>query len=381
MSLFPVYNLLDLEIVKGKGTYVWDAQGKKYLDFYGGHAVISIGHCHPNFVKGLSQQLRQLPFYSNSVHLPIQNELSTALNKISKCKNFQLFLCNSGAEANENAIKLASFTTGKKKIIAFKKGFHGRTHGAVTVTDNKKIKAPINTDRHVVMLPFNDVSALKKAFVKHKNGIAAVIVEPIQGIAGINVASDDFLLEIQKLCNKHSALFIADEVQSGFGRSGKFFAHQYAKVTPDIISMAKGMGNGFPIGGILIHPTIEAWKGMLGSTFGGNPLACAAALAVIRTIKEEQLLKHSIQLEKYLMKSLSKVPAIQNVSGKGLMIGIELAYPIAALRKALIFKHRILTGNASNPNILRILPPLNIKKEEIDRFIKALLKETDSIDQ
>ncbi len=371
MKIFDVYPLYDIHPVKGKGIYIYDAQGNRYMDFYGGHAVISIGHNEKYYVHRLQHQLNKLAYYSNSVYIDLQSDFAKKLGTISSYEDYHLFLCNSGAEANENALKLASFYTKKKKVIAFHKAFHGRTSAAVAVTDNKGIKAPINDDSFVLFLPFNDIEALQEAFEKDKD-IAAVIVEPIQGVAGIYEADTQFLKAIENLCNTHNALFIADEIQCGCGRTGKYFAHQWSDVKPDIITMAKGIGNGFPIGAVAIHPKIQAKHGMLGTTFGGSPLACAAGIAVLDIIEEHQLLSHADKMSKLLLSGLAHIPQIKSIRGRGLMLGVSFDFPIANLRNHLLFEHKIFTGNASDSHTLRILPPLNIKKKHIDKFLSAL---------
>ncbi len=371
MKLFDVYPLFDITPVKGKDCYIWDADGKKYLDLYGGHAVISIGHTHPHYVEMVSQQLSRIGFYSNSVQNPLQQELAEKLGAISGYPDYQLFLCNSGAEANENAIKLASFVTGKKRFISFKKGFHGRTSAAVSLTDNPKIVAPVNETGNATILPFNDIEAVKKEL--ETGEIAAVIVEGIQGIGGINVPERSFLEELSKLTEKHKALLILDEIQSGYGRSGKFFAHQYFDVKPDLISMAKGMGNGFPIGGVLIHPEIKPWYGMLGTTFGGNHLACAAAIAVLDVIQKEKLVENALNVGTYLMQKIAAANINCEIRGEGLMIGLEFKIPIAEIRKKLLFEHGIFTG-VSGQFIIRLLSPLTLSKEHADIFLDALEK-------
>lgn len=370
MKLFDVYPLFNINLVRGEGSYVYDDKGTKYLDFYGGHAVISIGHAHPYYVKKLEAQLHQLAFYSNSVQIEIQQQLANKLGQLSGYDNYNLFLCNSGAEAVENALKVASFHNKRKKIIAFKGAFHGRTSGAVAVTDNPKIKPPINDDTHVIFLDFNNEENLRKAF--SENEICAVIIEPIQGVNGIYEPSISFLQLIQKLCNEHNALFIADEIQCGYGRSGKFFAHQFASVQPDIITMAKGMGNGFPIAGILIHPKVAAKHGMLGTTFGGAPLACAAGLAVLEVIEGENLIENTIEVGNYLMEQCKDLPNVKEIRGKGLMIGIEFDFPIKELRDKLVYEHHIFVGNSNQPNTIRLLPSLTITKKEVDLLIIAL---------
>lgn len=373
MKLFDVYSLFDLTPDHAKGSYLWDDKGVKYLDLYGGHAVISVGHSHPHYIKTITAQLNKIGFYSNSVHISTQQEVADLLGELSGYSNYQLFMINSGAEANENALKLASFHNGKKKVLAFSKAFHGRTSVAVAATDNKKIVAPINETDNVVFVDFNDEEGVKKAFEEHD--FSSVIVEGIQGVGGVQIPSVSFLKTIETLCNKNNTVFIADEVQSGFGRTGKFFAHQWAGVKPDIISMAKGMGNGFPVGGILISPKIKPKKGMLGTTFGGNYLACAASKAVLEIIKEEKLMQNASEIGAYLVEELKAVEQIRAIRAQGLMVGIELEIPCAEVRKALIQKHHILTGNASQPNTLRILPSLGVGKSEIDALILALKEE------
>ncbi len=368
MKLFDVYPLFDITPVKAQGCYVWDNNGKKYLDLYGGHAVISIGHSHPTYVKNISTQLSQIGFYSNSVQNPLQKEFAEKLGEISGCTDYQLFLCNSGAEANENALKLASFVTGKKKIISYKKGFHGRTSAAVAITDNPKIIAPVNETDNAIILPFNDIEATEKAL--KKGDVAAVIVEGIQGIGGIHVPDSKFLEKLKQLTEKYVAALILDEVQSGYGRSGKFFAFQYTNVKPDIITMAKGMGNGFPIGGVLIQNEIEPWYGMLGTTFGGNHLACAAAISVLDVIENEKLVENAQKVGTYLMDKLSAISTGYEIRGKGLMIGLEFKQPIKEIRQELLFNHGVFTG-VSGQNIIRLLPPLCLSMEQADIFLKA----------
>lgn len=371
MKLFDVYPLFDITPVKAKGCYVWDAEGKKYLDLYGGHAVISIGHSHPHYVGKIQNQLSDIGFYSNSIQNPLQHELAEKLGKLSGCHDYQLFLCNSGAEANENAIKLASFVTGRKKFISFTKGFHGRTSAAVALTDNPKIVAPVNQTENALILPFGDLEAVENVL---KNGdVAAVIIEGIQGIGGINIPEKAFLESLAGLTKKHGSLLILDEIQSGYGRSGKFFAFQYTNVEPDVITMAKGMGNGFPVGGILIRPGIEPWHGMLGTTFGGNHLACAASIAVLDVIEKEKLVENAFQVGKYIAEKLSEFSSDYEVRGLGLMIGIELKFPVKELRHKLLFEHQIFTG-FSGQNIVRLLPPLTLSFEQADEFIAAFKK-------
>lgn len=368
MKLFDVYPLFPIEPVKATGSWLWDSEGKKYLDLYGGHAVISIGHNHPHFVEALKNQLDKISFYSNSVKNSLQEKLADKLGSLSGYANHQLFLCNSGAEANENALKLASFVTGRKKIIAFKNAFHGRTSGAVAATDNPKIVAPFNAGHEIVFLPLNDVTAFDQAI---DNTIAAVIIEGIQGVGGIQVPDDSFLKHIAQKTKQAGALLILDEVQSGYGRTGKFFAHQHAGIEADLITIAKGMGNGFPIGGVLIHPNIKPWSGMLGTTFGGNYLACAAGLAVLEVIEKENLMSNAKTLGDYWMKELRSHSSILEVRGTGLMIGFDLPESLAGLRKDLLFKHFIFTGEAK-PNTVRLLPSLALTKSEADILLEAL---------
>jgi acetylornithine aminotransferase len=371
MKLFDVYPLFDITPVKAKGCYVWDSEGKKYLDLYGGHAVISIGHSHFHYVQKITDQLTDIGFYSNSIQNPLQQELATKLGKLSGCPDYQLFLCNSGAEANENAIKLASFVTGRKKFISYSKGFHGRTSAAVALTDNPKIIAPVNETENAVILPFNDLSATENAL---KNGeVAAVIVEGIQGIGGINLPENDFLTGLEKLTKKYGSLLILDEIQSGYGRSGRFFAYQYFNIQPDIITVAKGMGNGFPIGGVLIQSEIEPWSGMLGTTFGGNHLACAAGIAVLDVIKNEKLVENAQTVGNYIMKKLAEISTEYEIRGLGLMIGIEFKFPIKEIRNKLLFEHGVFTG-VSGQNIIRLLPPLSLTIEQADFFLAAFTK-------
>lgn len=372
MHLFDVYPLNNIIIDKAAGSYVWDDKGQKYLDLYGGHAVISIGHTHPHYVKRLEDQLHKVGFYSNSVIIPLQVELAEKLGKVSGKEDYQLFLCNSGAEANENALKLASFYNGRKKIIAFKKAFHGRTSLAVAVTDNPNIVAPVNQTDNVIFCPFNDEAALEGVFKEHD--ICAVIIEGIQGVGGINVASDSFLQKIRSLCDAYNAVYIADSVQCGYGRTGKFYSHDYSGVDADIYTMAKGMGNGFPVAGISIAPKIHAKHFMLGTTFGGNHLACAAALAVLEVIEKDALMKNAEVVGNYLITELKKLSEIKEVRGCGLMIGIQLPEELPQVKKNLLFKHKIFTGEAK-PNVIRLLPALNITKIEADIFLEALKKE------
>ena len=370
MKLFDVYPVNDITITRGKDSYVWDENGVQYLDMYGGHAVISIGHSHPHWVKRIEDQLNRIAFYSNSIHIPIQQELATKLGKVSGKEDFQLFLVNSGAEANENALKLASFHTGRKKIISFTKAFHGRTSLSVAATDNPSIVAPVNETGNIEFLPFNDEEALERFFRENGKEVAAVIIETIQGVGGINIATDSFLQLIRNLCNDYGALLIADEVQCGYGRTGSFFAINKV-VQADIYSMAKGMGNGFPVGGILIAPHIKPKHGMLGTTFGGNHLACAAALAVLEVIDQEGLLEKTRQRGQYLLNKLKKVEGIRNVRGSGLMIGFDVPDELKDLRKKLLTDYNIFTGEAK-PNVIRLLPALTISRKQMDEFLDAL---------
>jgi acetylornithine/N-succinyldiaminopimelate aminotransferase len=369
MKLFDVYPLNDIEIVKAAGSTVWDAAGQEYLDLYGGHAVISIGHTHPHYVSRLTDQLNKVGFYSNSIKIPLQVELAEKLGKVSGKTENQLFLCNSGAEANENALKLASFYNNRKKIIAFKGAFHGRTSLAVSATDNPKIIAPVNETDNVTFLPFNDVAALEAAFGASGNEIAGVIIEGIQGVGGIREASIEFLKAIRSLCDQYNAVYIADSVQCGYGRTGLFYSHDYAGVEADIYTMAKGMGNGFPIGGISIAAKFKPWYGMLGTTFGGNHLACAAALAVLEIMEQDNLMQNAAEVGTYLINELRKFKEVKEVRGRGLMIGIELPEELASVKKNLLFKYHIFTGEAK-PNVIRLLPALNLKKEQADQFLE-----------
>ena len=378
MELFNVYSLFNIVPAKAKGCYVWDDKGNKYLDLYGGHAVISIGHSHPHYVSKITNQLNKIGFYSNSVINPLQQELALKLGDLSGYPDYQLFLCNSGAEANENAIKLASFITGRKKIISFTKGFHGRTSGAVALTDNPGIVAPFNETENAVILPFNDIEATEKEL---KTGdVAGIIIEGIQGIGGINIPDNQFLSDLEKLAKKYGSLFILDEIQSGYGRTGKFFAHQYSDVKPDIITMAKGMGNGFPVGGMIISPDIKPRTGMLGTTFGGNHLACAAAIAVLDVMKEENLLLNAQNTGLYLKRKLEDINPDITVRGKGLMIGMEFPFEIRLLRNTLLFNYHIFTG-VSGKQIVRLLPPLVIGKSETDQFLMAYKTLTENFDK
>lgn len=373
MKLFDVYPLNNITITRASGSYVWDEEGQQYLDMYGGHAVISIGHTHPHWVKRIEDQLQQMAFYSNSVIIPLQQELAKKICTISGKTDYALFLCNSGAEANENALKLASFHTGRKKVIAFSKSFHGRTSLAVAATDNPAIVAPVNETDHIIFLPFNDITALQQCFTEYGDTIAAVITEGIQGVGGINVASDIFLQTIRQLCDRYGTVFIADSVQCGYGRTGKFFAHDHAGVQADIYAMAKGMGNGFPIGGILIASHISPKHGMLGTTFGGNHLACAAALAVLEVMEQEELMQKASINGEYMMQQLKAIPEIQNVRGRGWMIGFDVPDAIRDLKKILLSEYKIFTGEAK-PNVIRLLPSLALQKEQADEFLESLKK-------
>jgi acetylornithine aminotransferase len=382
MKLFDVYPINNITITRAKDSYVWDENGVQYLDMYGGHAVISIGHTHPHWVhrieEQLNKQLNKIAFYSNSVQIPIQKELADKLGTVSGKQDFQLFLANSGAEANENAMKLASFHTGRKKIVAFGKAFHGRTSLAVAATDNKAIVAPVNETDHIDFLPFNDEAALTAYFQRNGQDVAAVIIEAIQGVGGINVATSAFLQLIRRLCDQHQALLIADEVQCGYGRSGKFFALDHSGIQADIYTMAKGMGNGFPVGGILIAPGITPKHGMLGTTFGGNHLACAAALAVLEVMEQEDLLEKAKQRGQYLMNHLKKIEGIENIRGMGLMIGFDVPEALKDLRKNLLQQYNVFTGEAK-PNVIRLLPALTITRKQLDEFMEALKEAIDEL--
>lgn len=374
MNLFDVYPINNIAIVKAKGSYVWDDKGEQYLDLYGGHAVISIGHTHPHWVQRIEDQLRKIAFYSNSIKIPLQEELAGKLGKLSGKEDYQLFLCNSGAEANENALKLASFHNGRKKVIAFSKAFHGRTSLAVSVTDNKNYVAPVNETDNVIFLPFNDEQALEDCFKKNGKEISSVIIEGIQGVGGINVADEDFLRKIRSLCDQYGAVYIADSVQCGYGRTGKFFSHDFAGVKADIYTMAKGMGNGFPVAGIIIAPHIKPKHFQLGTTFGGNHLACAAAIAVLEVLEQEKLLGNAVMVGKYLKEELNNIPELKNVRGRGLMIGFDIPESLKDLRKNLLLNQKIFTGEAK-PNVIRLLPSLALKRRDAEDFIEALKEE------
>lgn len=373
MNLFDVYPLMPVELVKGRGSYVFDKDGTRYLDLYGGHAVISIGHSHPHYVKRIKKQLKKLGFYSNSVVNSLQIDLADALGELSGYSDYQLFLCNSGAEANENAIKVASFQNPGKKLIAFESGFHGRTSRTLSITDNPKYRSPMDQYDNVIMLPFNDEEAFRNAM--EKEDVCAVMIEGIQGVGGINVPTNRFLKLIRELTYEFGSLLILDEVQSGYGRTGKFFAHQFADIQPDIITMAKGMGNGFPIGGVLYHPSINTWHGMSGTTFGGNHLACAAGLGVLEVLKEEGLIEKAAEEGGRWMGELLNLPGVKAVRGRGLMIGIEMDFTIRTLRDKLRTDYHILTGTSSNPNTIRLLPALSAGKKELDQLLDAMNNE------
>lgn len=369
MNLFDVYSLFDIEPVRGKGSYVFTEDGTRYLDLYGGHAVISIGHAHPTYVKAISDQVSRLGFYSNSVHNSLQEQLAQKLGKASGYDDYSLFLCNSGAEANENAIKLASFTTGRKKILAFSHAFHGRTSGAVAATDNPKIVSPFNATDNVEFCELGDIETAREKLSSKE--FAAAIIEGIQGVAGIRVPDDEFLRQLRTLTKETGTLLILDEIQSGYGRSGKFFAHQYAGIRPDIITCAKGIANGFPMGAVLISPAIEARKGMLGTTFGGNHLACAAAIAVLEVMEQENLIENAAETGEYLLNELKRIPALKDVRGRGLMIGFDIEGSASDLRKKLLFDKKIFTGGAGASTV-RLLPALGLSKDQADTFLNAI---------
>lgn len=377
MNLFDVYPIYNITPVKALGAKVWDDKEQEYLDFYGGHGVISVGHSHPAYVKAISEQVSKIGFYSNSIQNPLQESLGARLTQLSGYPDYSLFLCNSGAEANENALKLASFHTGKKKVIAFKKSFHGRTSAAVATTDNLSIIAPINAGHEVVFLPLNDVIAFQKEI--EKGDACAVIIEGIQGVGGLDEGTTEFFQSIEKVCKVNNVVLILDEIQSGYARSGKFFAHQHHDIKPDIISMAKGMGNGFPIGGMLISPAFKASHGLLGTTFGGNHLACAAALSVLEIIEQENLIDNVNTISGYFKELAAQLPQVKKIKGRGLMLGLEFDFEISELRKALIYNEYIFTGSASQKNLLRILPPLSITKEDVDHFFTGLKKALEAV--
>ncbi|WP_277013953.1 aspartate aminotransferase family protein [Flavobacterium lindanitolerans] len=370
MSLFNVYPIYNITPIKALGAKVWDDKNQEYLDFYGGHGVISVGHSHPNYVKAIQSQIEKIGFYSNSIQNPLQEAFAKKLGEMSAYPDYSVFLCNSGAEANENALKLASFHNKKSKVITFHKSFHGRTSAAVAVTDNPSIVAPINANHPVLFLPLNDIELVKKAV--SENEISAIIIEGIQGVGGLDEGTPKFFQELEELCNANDIILIVDEIQSGYGRSGQFFAHQHHGIKPDIVTMAKGMGNGFPIGGLLISPKFKASFGLLGTTFGGNHLACASALAVLEIIEEEAVLENVKKQSDYFIKAVSQIPQVKKIKGKGLMLGLEFDFDVAELRKKLVYEQFIFTGNASQKNLLRILPPLLITKTEIDKFVAGL---------
>lgn len=373
MSLFDVYPLFDVTPVKADGVFLYDAAGKEYLDLYGGHAVISIGHSHPVYVKALTDQLQKIGFYSNAVQNPIQSKLADRLEQLSGCKDYDLFMCSSGAEANENALKLASFHTNKATVIAFNNSFHGRTSACVAATDNPKIIAPLNAQQQVRFLPLGNLKSVEATLKAEP--ICAIIIECIQGVGGLDESNTDFYKGLETLCNKYSTVLIADEVQSGFGRTGDFFAFQKHGLNPHIISMAKGMGNGFPVGGILIHPSIKASYGLLGTTFGGNHLASTATLAVLDVLESEKLMQNVNEMSAYFIDKVKTIPQLKRLKGRGLMLGLEFDFPVASLRKKLLFDHSLFTGSSKNPNLIRILPPLTIQREHIDTFFNALEQE------
>ena len=373
MSLFDVYPLFDVTPVKADGVFLYDAAGKEYLDLYGGHAVISIGHSHPVYVKALTDQLQKIGFYSNAVQNPIQSKLADRLEQLSGCKDYDLFMCSSGAEANENALKLASFHTNKATVIAFNNSFHGRTSACVAATDNPKIIAPLNAQQQVRFLPLGNLESVEATLKAEP--ICAIIIECIQGVGGLDESTTDFYKGLETLCNKYSTVLIADEVQSGFGRTGDFFAFQKHGLKPHIISMAKGMGNGFPVGGILIHPSIKASYGLLGTTFGGNHLASTATLAVLDVLESEKLMQNANAMSAYFIEKAKTISQLKQLKGRGLMLGVEFDFPVASLRKKLLFEHSLFTGSSKNPNLIRILPPLTIQREHIDTFFNALEQE------
>ena len=371
MKMFDVYPRYDIDPVRGLGSWIWDQEGQKYLDFYGGHAVISIGHSHPHYIDRVQHQLRQLGFYSNSVQMPIQDELSQKLGEMSGYTDYELFLCNSGAEAIENALKVASFHTKRSKTIVFENAFHGRTSLAVTATDTTKLIAPINQNDRFIRVKLNDLEAVAQCL---DASVAAVLIEGIQGVGGIQVPDDAFLKELKLLCKQNGSLLIVDEIQSGYGRTGKFFAHQYAQVEPDLITIAKGMGNGFPIGGVLIHPDIKAWSGMLGTTFGGNHLACAAGLAVLEVIESEELINHVNFMGDLLWKALGSLENLVQIRGRGLMIGLDLTGDSKPFRHSLLEEQHVFVGSAAQSNTVRLLPPLGVSQEELVVFLEAFKK-------
>ena len=377
MSLFNVYPIYNITPVKALGAKVWDENDQEYLDFYGGHGVISVGHSHPKYVEAIKNQIEKIGFYSNSIQNPLQEAFANKLIAFSGYSDYSVFLCNSGAEANENALKLASFHNKKSKVIALEKSFHGRTSASVAVTDNPSIVAPINANHEVIFLPLNQIDLVKKAI--SENEITAVIIEGIQGVGGLDEGTTSFFQDLEKVCNENNVILILDEIQSGYGRSGKFFAHQHHNIKPDIITMAKGMGNGFPIGGLLISDKFKASFGLLGTTFGGNHLACASALSVLEIIENENLIENVNQQSAYFLDAISEIPEIKKVKGKGLMFGLEFDFDVTELRKNLIYKQFIFTGNASQKNLLRILPPLSITSSQINQFTVGLKNALESI--
>jgi acetylornithine aminotransferase len=379
MNLFDVYPVYNITPVKAKGCYVYDEKNTAYLDLYGGHGVISIGHSHEDYVKAINEQVSKIAFYSNSIVNPLQEALAEKLGKISGCENYHLFLCNSGAESNENALKMASFHTGKKRVIAFENAFHGRTSAAVAVTDNPAINSPLNQQQATTFLPLNQIGLVEEEL--KKGDVCAVIIEGIQGVGGLDEGSTEFFRALEAICNKEQVVFILDEIQSGYGRSGKFFAFQHHGVTPDIITTAKGMGNGFPIGGVMISDKFKAKHGLLGTTFGGNHLACAAALSVIDVIEKENLMDHVNKVSTYFIDKAKEIPQVKKIKGRGLMLGLEFDFEVAELRKELIYEKHIFTGAASNKKLLRILPPLNITETQLDYFLISLKEVLESAEK
>lgn len=377
MSLFNVYPIYNITPIKALGAKVWDQNNQEYLDFYGGHGVISVGHSHPKYVEAIKNQIEKIGFYSNSIQNPLQEAFAKKLTAFSGYPDYSIFLCNSGAEANENALKLASFHNKKSKVIAFQKSFHGRTSASVAVTDNPSIVAPINANHQVIFLPLNEIDLVKKAIAE--NEITAIIIEGIQGVGGLDEGITSFFEDLEKVCNENNVILILDEIQSGYGRSGKFFAHQHHNIKPDIITIAKGMGNGFPIGGLLISDKFKASFGLLGTTFGGNHLACASALSVLEIIEKENLIENVNKQSAYFLNAISEIPEIKKVKGKGLMLGLEFDFDVTELRKNLIYEQFIFTGNASQKNLLRILPPLSITSSQIDQFTVGLKNALQSI--
>ncbi|WP_341663057.1 aminotransferase class III-fold pyridoxal phosphate-dependent enzyme [Blattabacterium cuenoti] len=372
MKLFDVYPILDIELNKSEGSYVFDVQGNMYLDFYGGHAVISIGHSHPHYVKALIEQIHKISYYSNSVYISQKNKLASLLGNISGYEDYSLFICNSGTESNENALKIASFYTGKKKVIAFKGSFHGRTSGSLSVTDNYKLISPFNAQHETIFINYKDFDSLEEK-LRNKD-ICAVITEGIQGVSGIIDPGLDFFYQVESCCKKYNTILIIDEVQSGYGRTGTFFSHQLYPIKPDLITVAKGMGNGFPIGGVLIHPKFQPYYGMLGTTFGGNHLACTAGIAVLEIIEKEKLIENAKKMGKILLKELRIISEIKGIRGRGLMIGLEFGFPIMDLKNVLVYKEKVFVGTSNNPYVLRLLPPLNINENHIKLFLKKLKK-------